>query len=238
MNVKLVGTGAIYTKYNGACTLVDNTLIVDMPNGTLKQLLKKEIDCKNIKTILITHKHGDHTADVPFFLKHIFNGIKDSREITIIGPNGIKRKIIELFNAYNFENEEEISKYFNLKFIEVLEDKINVNGYEIKSYIVSHGEEKPALGYVINNQLGLTGDTGICDGVEQIVKQSKIIIADSSLINGEKCHMGVDNLQYLNTKYGKLIICTHLRDETRQYIKENSSIEGIKVLEDFEEINL
>ncbi len=31
---------------------------------------------------------------------------------------------------------------------------------------------------------------------------------------------GVDNLQYLNTKYGKLIICTHLRDETRQYIKE------------------
>ena len=50
--------------------------------------------------------------------------------------------------------------------------------------------------------------------------------------------MGVDNLQYLNTKYGKLIICTHLRDETRQYIKENSSIEGIKVLENFEEINL
>lgn len=207
MNVKLVGTGAIYTKYNGACTLVDNKLIVDMPNGTLKQLLKKGIDCKNIKTILITHKHGDHTA-------------------------------IELFNAYNFENEEEISKYFNLKFIEVLEDEINVNGYEIKSYIVSHGEEKPALGYVINNQLGLTGDTGICDGVERIVKKSKIIIADSSLINGDKCHMGVDNLQYLNTKYGKLIICTHLRDETRQYIKENSSIEGIKVLEDFEEINL
>ena len=154
MNVKLVGTGAIYTKYNGSCTLVDNKLIVDMPNGTLKQLLKNGIDCKNIKTILITHKHGDHTADVPFFLKHIFNGIKDSREITIIGPNGIKRKIIELFNAYNFENEEEISKYFNLKFIEVLEDEINVNGYEIKSYIVSHGEEKPALGYVINNQLG------------------------------------------------------------------------------------
>ena len=45
-------------------------------------------------------------------------------------------------------------------------------------------------------------------------------------------------MQYLNTKYGKLIICTHLRDETRQYITENSSIEGIKVLEDFEEINL
>ena len=156
-----------------------------------------EIKRKIIKTKKLgapVHKHGDHTADVPFFLKHIFNIIKDNREITIIGPKGIKRKIIELFNAYNFENEEEISKYFNLKFIEVLEDEINVNGYEIKSYIVSHGEEKPAL--------------------------------------------GVDNLQFLNTKYGKLIICTHLRDETRQYIKENSSIEGIKVLEDFEEINL
>ena len=194
-----------------------------------------EIKRKIIKTKKLgapVHKHGDHTADVPFFLKHIFNIIKDNREITIIGPKGIKRKIIELFNVYNFENEEEISNHFNLKFIEVLGDAINVNGYEIKSYVVSHGEEKPALGYVINNQLGLTGDTGICEGVEQIANQSEIIIADSSLINGDKCHMGVDNLQYLNTKYGKLIICTHLRDETRQYIKENSSVDGIKALEE------
>ena len=66
MKIKVIGTGAIYTKYNSACTLINNELIVDMPNGTLKQLLKMNIKPENIKTIIITQLHGDHTEDLPF----------------------------------------------------------------------------------------------------------------------------------------------------------------------------
>lgn len=49
MKVELIGTGAIYTKYNSACTLINDDIIVDMPNGTLKQLLKKIITLKKLK---------------------------------------------------------------------------------------------------------------------------------------------------------------------------------------------
>ena len=38
MKIELVGTGAIYTKYNGACTLINEDTIVDMPNGTLRNV--------------------------------------------------------------------------------------------------------------------------------------------------------------------------------------------------------
>ena len=112
MKIKVIGTGAIYTKYNSACTLINNELIVDMPNGTLKQLLKMNIKPENIKTIIITHLHGEHTADLPFFFEYVFESLKDKREITVIGPKGIKNKIVELSNAYNFENEEKINKNF------------------------------------------------------------------------------------------------------------------------------
>lgn len=236
MNIKLIGTGAIYTKYNSACTLIDNKIIVDMPNGTLKQLLKQGLDCKEIKTIVITHKHGDHTADIPFFLKHICAYYKENYKITIIGPLGIRKKIIELFNAYNFEDEQEFNR-FNVDIIETLDNEMEINGYKINSYQVSHGEEKPALGYVINNKVGLTGDTGMCDGVKRIIQNSKILIADSSLLEGDKSHMGVNNLRDLYTEYGKEIVCTHLRDTTRQYLIEKP-IKGIKVVEDFAEINI
>lgn len=236
MNIKMIGTGSIYTKYNSACTLIDNKLIVDMPNGTLKQLLKQGLDCKEIKTIAITHKHGDHTADIPFFLKYIYNYYKENYKITIIGPLGIRKRIIELFNAYSFENEQEINK-FNIDIIETLDNKMKIDGYTIKSYQVSHGEEKPALGYVINNKVGLTGDTGICDGVKKIMQNSKILIADSSSLKGNRYHMGVDNLIDLYTEYEKEIICTHLRDDTRQFLIEKP-IKGIKVVEDFSEINV
>lgn len=55
MKVEMIGTGAIYTKYNSASTLIDDTLLVDIPNGVHKQLFKKGYAIHNINHILITH---------------------------------------------------------------------------------------------------------------------------------------------------------------------------------------
>lgn len=237
MKIKLVGTGAMYTAYNSACTLIDNKIIVDMPNGTIKQLLKENINVGLIDIILITHMHGDHTADIPFFLKYIFNYLKTKKNIKIVGPLGIKNKIIELFNAYNFEDEKEIEQFFNIEFIEILENEIEIDNYFIKSYLVLHGEEKPALGYVIDNKLGLTGDSGLCNNIEEIFKKSQMIISDSSLDIGDSCHLGINDLDYLTKKYNKKVLCTHLRDETRNIITRGN-FENIIVKEDFYEIEI
>lgn len=237
MKIKLVGTGAMYTAYNSACTLIDNKIIVDMPNGTIKQLLKENINVGLIDIILITHMHGDHTADIPFFLKYIFNYLKTKKNIKIVGPLGIKNKIIKLFNAYNFEDEKEIEHFFNIEFIEILENEIEIDNYFIKSYLVLHGEEKPALGYVIDNKLGLTGDSGLCNNIEEIFKKSQMIISDSSLDIGDSCHLGINDLDYLTKKYNKKVLCTHLRDETRNIITKGN-FENIIVKEDFYEIEI
>lgn len=237
MKIKLIGTGAMYTAYNSACTLIDNKIIVDMPNGTIKQLLKENINVGLIDIILITHMHGDHTADIPFFLKYIFNYLKTNKNIKIVGPLGIKNKIIKLFNAYNFEDEKEIEQFFNIEFIEILENEIEIDNYFIKSYLVLHGEEKPALGYVIDNKLGLTGDSGLCNNIEEIFKKSQMIISDSSLDIGDSCHLGINDLDYLTKKYNKKVLCTHLRDETRNIITRGN-FENIIVKEDFYEIEI
>lgn len=237
MKIKLVGTGAMYTAYNSACTLIDNKIIVDMPNGTIKQLLKENINVGLIDIILITHMHGDHTADIPFFLKYIFNYLKTKKNIKIVGPLGIKNKIIKLFNAYNFEDEKEIEQFFNIEFIEILENEIEIDNYFIKSYLILHGEEKPALGYVIDNKLGLTGDSGLCNNIEEIFKKSQMIISDSSLDIGDSCHLGINDLDYLTKKYNKKVLCTHLRDETRNIITKGN-FENIIVKEDFYEIEI
>lgn len=233
MKVELVGTGAIYTKYNSACTLVNEELIIDMPNGTLKQLLKSNHKPEKIKAILITHMHGDHIADIPFFLKHVFNYIKIDNEITIIGPKGIEDKIVELFEAYRFEDREEIQEFMNIKFIELSEEEkqIEVEKYKINAIQVSHGAEKPAYGYTINNTISCTGDSGICENVEKLIENSKVTIADTSLRKGDHCHMGIDNIKYLIEKYNKQIIATHLRDTTREELKKENN-KNILVVED------
>lgn len=239
MKVELIGTGAMYTKYNSACTLINEDLIIDMPNGTVKQLLKKNYKPENIKTILITHMHGDHTADIPFFLKYIFNFNKVDNEIVIIGPQGIENKIVQLFEVYNFEDRKEIEKAMKIKYIELNKEDVtlDIENYKIQAVLVSHGEEKPAYGYIINDSLSCTGDTGICEGVEKLVKNSKITIADTSLIEGDSCHMGIDNINYLIEKYNKQIITTHLRDTTREVLNKEK-YENILVVEDGYQFNI
>jgi len=233
MKVEVIGTGAIYTKYNSACTLVDEEIIVDMPNGTLKQLLKNNHQPEKIKAILITHKHGDHTADLPFFLKYVYNIMKVENEITMIGPKGIEEQVVELFASYRFESKEEIQKFMKINYIELEEEEqeIKLGSNKIQAIAVSHGEEKPAYGYVINQNVGCTGDSKICEGVEKIVENSKITIADTSFVEGDHCHMGIDNMKYLIQKYKKPIIATHLRDKTREALRKEK-IENMLVVED------
>lgn len=233
MKVELIGTGAIYTKYNSACTLIDEELIVDMPNGTLKQLLKNNHQPEKIKTILIIHKHGDHTADLPFFLKYVYCIMKIDDEITIIGPKGIEETIVQLFAAYRFENQEEIQETMKIRYKELEQEEIEleIQNYQIKAFQVSHGEEKPAYGYSINDKVGCTGDSGICSGVEKIIENSKITIADTSFEKGDNCHMGINNIEYLTQKYKKPIIATHMRDKTRETLQKEKN-DNILVVED------
>ena len=46
MQINLIGTGAMYTAYNSACTLIDNKIIVDIMNFSfIVENMKK---CKKI----------------------------------------------------------------------------------------------------------------------------------------------------------------------------------------------
>ena len=234
MKIKVIGTGAIYTKYNSACTLINNELIVDMPNGTLKQQLKMNIKPENIKTIIITHLHG---ADLPFFFEYVFEFLKDKREITVIGPKGIKNKIVELSNAYNFENEEEINKNFNLKYIEFEEEKedANVLDYKIEAVKVIHGKEKIAYGYIINQKLGFTGDCGMCDGAKYIFKNSKIVVSDCSSRNINNTHLDIDEIKQI--KDNAKVYCTHMVDRTRERLQKEN-IENFIIGKDGDEFEI
>ena len=76
MNITLIGTGAIYSQYNNACTLINDDMLIDVPNGILKTLLRNNHIPEKIDKILITHLHGDHTADIPFLLMYLYKNKK------------------------------------------------------------------------------------------------------------------------------------------------------------------
>ena len=68
MKLKFLGTGSISNKSSSASYLIDDKILIDMPGGNYKNMLRMDIDFNKINDILFTHFHGDHFLDIPFFL--------------------------------------------------------------------------------------------------------------------------------------------------------------------------
>lgn len=220
MNIRLVGTGSIWAEDLSACALIDNTVLIDCPNGLVKALKKDKINIREINMCVITHFHADHYFDIPFLLLEL--GMKDVRKqnFIIIGPKGLKKRIDMLFSLAYPELWEKVRNDSKLQMIEITDEKKPVvcNDYTITPYKVIH-EFYEAYGYTISTAgkiVGFTGDTLLCSNVEEIVQKSKITFADMSFETNSKAHMGVKNIVELKERYtNHIIVPTHMSEDAR-----------------------
>ena len=67
MKLQIVGNGGIWNKEASASYLIDDHILVDIPNGCCKALAKIDAKISLINHVLITHFHGDHYFDIPFY---------------------------------------------------------------------------------------------------------------------------------------------------------------------------
>lgn len=72
MKINMIGSGSIGSVRMSACTLMDDHILIEVPNGIIKYLKNQEHDIMQIDTILITHFHGDHFFDLPFYLLEFY----------------------------------------------------------------------------------------------------------------------------------------------------------------------
>lgn len=237
MKVMVVGSGSMWTRYNSACYMVDDNIMVDFPNGACKYLYRGGIDVKTINHVLITHFHGDHYFDVPFYV--LKKSKSDDRNSAIYCSKEGKSKIKKIGYLAFPNSFDDAVKDSKLKFCH--DEEIKINNYTIHKVLVDHGRMKPAYGYIFNagdKVVGFTGDTSLCDNVELMANKCSYLFCDCMRCEGNSKHMGIDNLEYLSKTY---ITCTfvvsHLDDETRDaLIKLN--LENVIVPEDYQIFNI
>lgn len=237
MKVKVIGSGCMWTKYNSACYLIDDDIMVDFPNGAGKALYQFNIKPYDINNIVITHFHGDHYFDIPVCLLHKLKN--DIKNINIFCSREGKKKISKLYKLGYPHSHKEVFKNTECKFC--FDSKFTVNGYVVNRILVDHGNLKPAHGYIFekdNIKFGFTGDTTICDNVKYMASVCKYLFCDCSCINGNSTHMGIDMTKELSSQYPNCkFIVSHLADKTREELKK-LKIKNIIIPEDGMEIEM
>lgn len=237
MKVELIGTGSIGAKELSACALINDEIMIDMPNGVVKRLKQTGHDVMKIKNILITHLHGDHFFDIPFFMLERYF-YKPTEMMKIYCPIGGRDKIFQLFNLGFPGDYEKIKDYINIEFIEFdeLKNEKLSNEIFVDSKLVDHAELKPAHGFIIkseNKKIGFSGDSRFCNTIEEIVEESDVSVLDmSSAEHVSPAHLGMPDIEKICDKYkNKTIVATHIQDYTRVMAK-SKNIENLIVPDD------
>lgn len=237
MKVKVIGSGSMWNEHNSASYLIDDNILVDMPNGMCKYLFRLNEEPRNFENIFITHFHGDHFFDIPFYM--LLKSKSNNKNINIYCSKNGKRKIINLLKLAFPNSAKDVLKETNVNFY--FDNKFVLNNYKVEKFLVNHGRMKPAYGYVIekdNIKIGFTGDTGLCENVLKMASICDYIFCDCMFINGTDKHMGINHLKELVSKYSNCkYVVSHMENDTRETLKKEK-IENIIVPDDGEIINI
>ncbi len=220
MKVKVIGSGSMWTSYNSASYMIDDDILIDIPNGMCKNLFKLGVNPRVIKHVLITHFHGDHYFDIPFYF--LLKSRSDNKDINVYCSKDGKKKNKTLLKLAFPHPAKEVNKAINLKYI--FEPSFRINDYEVTKYLVDHGRMKPAYGYIFATKqakIGFTGDTTICENVLYMASVCDYLFCDCMFIKSTDKHMGIDSIIYLSSKYPNCkFIVSHLEDDTREELKK------------------
>ncbi len=144
INITLLGTGGTVPLPNRWLTSLlvrweGHELLIDCGEGTQIAMKERNLPCKHIDTILLTHFHADHTAGLPGLLLSMAKADR-TEPITIIGPKGLEDLIKGVYLMARYIP-------FEVKYIELQEKEETFYSASlcIRSFGLKHSV--PCVGY-------------------------------------------------------------------------------------------
>ena len=232
MKLKVLGSGNISAKDNSSSFIIDDTILIDIPNGAYKNLKNIGFEPYNVTDLLITHFHADHYFDVPFLLlDKIFN---DGDLVNIWCDKTGEDKIYNLMKLAFPNIIDKLPQYFKYNTDRIFK----IKNYKVEKVHVEHEEgiESNALIFTENDvKVGFTGDSGLCKEIYLLAEKCNHLIIDCTAMKGKKSHIGVNEIQELADKFPDCVFyTTHMGNGVRENLNR-LNIKNIIPLQDNDE---
>ena len=258
IKIQVLGSGGPELTKNRASSAyliwLDNkaVILMDAGGGSALRYGDSEAEWKDLKAVLFSHYHADHSSDFPALVKASWFGER-VEDLPVFGPygNGImpstKEFLSALFDqkqgAYKYlsdfyQNKEEVADY-RLLANDIANENITQLIYssddiQIQAQQVQHGPI-PAMAYLINicgKTIVYSGDTN-GDGFENLTTDhTDLFIAHNAIPENagsiaQSLHMTPSQIGQIATQIkAKKVIISHRMNRTLG--KEKQTLESIK----------
>ncbi|AXR76824.1 Ribonuclease Z [Natrarchaeobaculum sulfurireducens] len=147
------------------------TLLVDCGSGVLHRLQQSGVGHENVSTVLLTHHHLDHVADLLSLFKARW--LAGEEHLEVVGPQGTKSLIDDLLSVHDY-----MQGRLDLQIREVVAGEFSVAGFDISAYETRHSV--PCLAYRFDDRFTFSGDSEAFDGLANFADGSAILAHDCS----------------------------------------------------------
>ncbi|ADI73966.1 beta-lactamase-like protein [Methanohalobium evestigatum Z-7303] len=253
MNITFLGTGVAIPQtdrvQSGIIAEIEGKpILFDCGSGILNRIFESRYNHTDIDTVVLSHLHLDHVADVLCLIKA--NWLCDKTNITIYGPEGTNEWMTGLLKIYGY-----LQGKSDTNIIEVSAgDTFTPDGVNCKITCSKGVHSVPSLGYRIESggsTIVYSGDTEPCKSIMDLSQDADLLIHECSFPCGFEVtyHTTPDMLDgyinYYNTNVSCLYL-THLypqmqghEQESIEYLKNNLKIvQGIEIATDLMKIKV
>lgn len=240
MELTCLGSGDAYSYQRQHNTyLIEDSILLDCGTDILNSLESTGKKTDSIETVFISHPHGDHFMGLPYVFNKFIRDERD-KDLTIVGPEGIKDKVERLYElTYPDNSAKEVD--FAINFLEVEpRSSYQLNSLSFETYPMNHSNEfMTAVGYKLDfeqddKKLAYTGDTGFTEELFKLGKGTDMMIIDCNFYQMEfENHLNFKQIKEIRQeiKNDTELLLTHLSEVE----PEMRQISGVTVAEDLKE---
>ena len=153
-------------------------LLVDVGDGTVRDLISRKVSFEKIQAILLTHEHFDHFSGL-YGLLHFCRLLRRKEELILVGPQPVQVVRHFLTPPVMYETLP-----FEIRLIEVSEgENISVGQLNVTAFAVEHTSAN-ALGYSIQDKKGyrvvISGDATISTNLARNVEGADFAVLEAT----------------------------------------------------------
>ena len=146
-------------------------LLVDCGSGVLHRLSSTDAGYEGISTLLLTHHHLDHVADLLPLMKARW--LAGEEHLEVVGPVGTKALVDGLLGVHDYMDGR-----IDLRVREVGAESFEVAGVSVEGYETRHS--MPCLAYRFGDDFVFSGDSEAFRGLANFAAGASVLAHDCS----------------------------------------------------------